>query len=206
MGMKMKKSKGEKTDRGFTMVEVIVVLVILAAIAAILVPSLVGWIDKSKAKINIVSAREINLAAQCAISETYGEDKEYFTTDVSRFRYGPKGNYARISDNMLYKVQNNKNLASATKGDRVIAERILGYLGSSYGEKNKEYTFTSITAPTTETVEAYEDKCSQPGIIIFYTQDGSVAQVQFGHDGYLCVLTRGKITTTKNGVFDNNYK
>ena len=33
--------------KGFTLVEVIVVLVILAILAAILVPSMVGWIDKA---------------------------------------------------------------------------------------------------------------------------------------------------------------
>jgi len=202
----MKLQKGIKNDKGFTLVEVIVVLVILAAIAAILIPSLTGWIDKARAKTNVVSTREIYLAAQTAISETYGENGEYFKTDISRFKYGPQKNFARISDNMLYKVQNNKVSSTDTKADALIAEKILGYVGSSYGEKNKEYTFVNKTAPTTETAEAYENKYDQPGIIIFYTKDGRVAQVQFGSGGYLCVLTRGKITTTKNGVFDNNYK
>ena len=36
--------------RGFTLVELIVVLVILAVLAALLVPSLTGYIDKAKKK------------------------------------------------------------------------------------------------------------------------------------------------------------
>lgn len=39
-----------KTKKGFTLVEVIVVLVILAILAAILIPSMVGWIGKADEK------------------------------------------------------------------------------------------------------------------------------------------------------------
>lgn len=37
-----------KKNKGFTLVEVIVVLVILAVLAAVMVPSMTGWIDKAK--------------------------------------------------------------------------------------------------------------------------------------------------------------
>ena len=37
-----------KDNKGFTLVELIVVLVILAILAAILVPALLGYIDKAK--------------------------------------------------------------------------------------------------------------------------------------------------------------
>lgn len=40
----------QKDKKGFTLVEVIVVLVILAILAAILIPSMVGWIDKADEK------------------------------------------------------------------------------------------------------------------------------------------------------------
>ena len=46
-----------KNNQGFTLVELIVVLVILAILAAILVPALLGYIDRAKDNQDILNAR-----------------------------------------------------------------------------------------------------------------------------------------------------
>ncbi|MCQ4638026.1 prepilin-type N-terminal cleavage/methylation domain-containing protein [Anaerovorax odorimutans] len=62
-------AKGKK--KGFTLVEVIVVLVILAILAAILIPSMIGWIRKANEKTVLVEARNALLALQTVASMTY---------------------------------------------------------------------------------------------------------------------------------------
>ncbi|MCB6366268.1 prepilin-type N-terminal cleavage/methylation domain-containing protein [Intestinibacillus massiliensis] len=57
--------------KGFTLVEVIVVLVILAILAALLVPKLTGWIDQAKVKSVTGEAHLVLSAAQAAASEKY---------------------------------------------------------------------------------------------------------------------------------------
>ncbi len=65
----MKKLKEKK---GFTLVELIVVLVILAILAALLIPALTGYIDKAKEKQIIAETRQVVMAAQTLIDEEYG--------------------------------------------------------------------------------------------------------------------------------------
>ena len=58
-------------QKGFTLVELIVVLAILAVLAAIMVPSLTGYIDKAKNTQLISIARSVYTAAQVEVSEAY---------------------------------------------------------------------------------------------------------------------------------------
>lgn len=63
----------ENSRKGFTLVELIVVLVILAILAALTIPALLGWIDKAKEKQMLLEARTCYLAAQTLASEEYGK-------------------------------------------------------------------------------------------------------------------------------------
>lgn len=62
-----------KNKKGFTLVELIVVLVILAILAALLVPALTGYIDKAKEKKVIAETRMVVMAVQTVASEAYGQ-------------------------------------------------------------------------------------------------------------------------------------
>ena len=67
--------------RGFTLVEVIVVLVILAILAAIMVPAMTGWIDKATEKRLITACRTCVLAAQTLAVDAYAADDSVASVD-----------------------------------------------------------------------------------------------------------------------------
>ena len=67
--------KKNTNNKGFTLVELIVVLVILAILAAILVPALLGYIDRAREKQYVLNAKSALTAAQTELSSLYGENK-----------------------------------------------------------------------------------------------------------------------------------
>lgn len=70
--MKLVKKTGKSRSGGFTLVELIVVLVILGILAAIMVPALLGWIDKARNQDAILECRVVVQAAQGQVAEIFG--------------------------------------------------------------------------------------------------------------------------------------
>lgn len=68
----------KNTKRGFTLVELIVVLVILAVLAALLIPALTGYIDKARKSQVVAETRMLTQAVQTEMSTLYASD-EYAT-------------------------------------------------------------------------------------------------------------------------------
>ncbi|MDO5154871.1 MAG: type II secretion system protein [Eubacteriales bacterium] len=68
--------KSKTNNRGFTLVELIVVLVILAILAAILVPALLGYIDRAKDEKYVTAARAIAMAAESTYVEAYADGND----------------------------------------------------------------------------------------------------------------------------------
>ncbi|MDY3819239.1 MAG: prepilin-type N-terminal cleavage/methylation domain-containing protein, partial [Lachnospiraceae bacterium] len=71
-----------KEQKGFTLVEMIVVLVIIAILAAITIPALLKYIDKAGEKQIVIDARTAYLAAETAISEAYGANELPTKTNI----------------------------------------------------------------------------------------------------------------------------
>ena len=71
-----------KNRRGFTLVELIVVLVILAILAALLIPALTGYIDKAKRDQVVSETRMLHEAVQTVASEAYASSEWQSVDDV----------------------------------------------------------------------------------------------------------------------------
>lgn len=115
----MKRTQMEyRKNKGFTLVELIVVLVILAILAAILVPALLGYIDKAKREQLIIQGRSVMNAAQTVATEGYATctttSSMYFMQPNEPGAGGVKyGNLIRIGD--LAEMPDNSGFFFSTK-------------------------------------------------------------------------------------------
>lgn len=78
--------KNKKNNKGFTLVELIVVLVILAILAAILVPALLGYIDRAKGQQIVLNARAVYTAAQAEMTSKYAKGTASTLNDAEKQR------------------------------------------------------------------------------------------------------------------------
>lgn len=107
------KKVGKSSKKGFTLVELIVVLVILAILAAMLVPALVGYIDRAKKEKEFQAASTVYTAAQALATEAYGKGDPAPTTIAPKDIEGLTGvtvkevvvTYGNTTDISKYTIQ-----------------------------------------------------------------------------------------------------
>ncbi len=98
--MKSKRMPASRKVHGFTLVEMVVVMLIIGVIAGILVPSLIGYVNKARRRTDAVNGKRIGddimtiLYVDDSVYEGYGGKME--TANQSFHRYNTTDGYRRI--------------------------------------------------------------------------------------------------------------
>ncbi len=91
-----------KKQKGFTLVELIVVLVIIAVLAAIAIPAMTGYIDKTKKTAILTECKAAVTSAQTLYSERHGSNKPITTAEIKALSEVPgEISGIEVSDDIL---------------------------------------------------------------------------------------------------------
>ncbi|MDK2942547.1 MAG: type pilus assembly protein PilA [Acetobacterium sp.] len=157
-------------NKGFTLVEIIVVLVVLAVLAAFTIPTMLGFVEDAKGKALIAEAREIYVAAQATATE-------YIATDPDMTDKKLGSSTDQSADGLLssQRVTKEKNLEPAS-------QTMKNYLGDDIALDDNKDGWTVV-------MDTNNNKHS--------TSTGKVATVTYKKDGYKVTLTAGGDATVE---------
>ena len=156
--------KKKDQNKGFTLVELIVVLVILAILAAILVPALLGYIDQAKSKQTVLNAKSALTAAQAEMSNIYASK---LVKDGDTYKSGHpsnitdpvhKGNVLKMAD-----IQDGDYNKTGTIVASTLVVGCKAYPTTGTPEKKEQhasYTITYVEYKESEDAHLYFDGSS----------------------------------------------
>ena len=87
----------KKKLRGFTLIELIVVLAIVAALAAILIPTMIGYTRQARAQTAIANAKNVYSGAALALLDMHTNDEEVMLAGDSGVFMGANSTVAQTS-------------------------------------------------------------------------------------------------------------
>lgn len=128
--MKKRLEALKKDQKGFTLVELIVVLVILAILAALLVPALLGYIDRARNSKYLEEARSIYTAVQAVNDERYAKNADPVNLTVA------------ADCTAIDKLVTPTSLMNGTAA--LNSTNAVGYKGTAGHDKYTVSTFTSM--------------------------------------------------------------
>jgi|GEM_PF-4983235 len=225
----IRKHTQKQSNKGFTLVEVIVVIVVLAILAAIILPALLGYIDRAHSSDVVLEARYAYIDAQAALTEFYGQDtsmfQDYYNSKTNSGFRDYDGNYTHccvITHQSLRSIQG----LYKQGGDARIQQELDKFKAAdnnfSYGAYKTAYLILKemdslgtdgkylFTASNRASATTYDDFCTEnasrltncnPVIYqLYFDEKGRVVMLEYGNDGYLVRYQKGQPAyVEKNG-------
>ena len=143
----------KKKLRGFTLIELIVVLAIVAALAAILIPTMIGYTRQARAQTAIANAKNVYSGAALALLDMHTNDEEVMLAGDSGVFMGANSTVAQTSSGTQIDIS------------KFMGEDFSGYYGfkiSADGNSVEYAVWSSKPINATQVLARSEERFSRP--------------------------------------------
>lgn len=182
----IKKLQKLKAKKGFTLVELIVVIAIIGVLAAILVPTMLGYVENSRITSADQIAKTIKDAAQVAATEMDTQGMGLATTKVVAL-----GTYTPAANNNAATV-----VFSTASAQPANPEGVIGVAANYKGQQTAKAPASHATKLSKSLVTLLTEQKKGLTFLIVY-ENGTVTQVYSSEDATL--TTTGAINWTSAG-------
>lgn len=152
----------KKNNKGFSLVELIIVIAIMAILAGAIAPALIRYIDKSRKSSDVTSAKAIVTAVETALSDN--DDANAYLTAVGKVTLTPGDTSLGLGD------VSEAPTGAAKKADDSIMATLKKVPSFKYKKANTSEWIVTIS--TTEIVTCYAADDAGNGIVL--APDGNV--------------------------------
>jgi type IV pilus assembly protein PilA len=182
----IKKLQKLKAKKGFTLVELIVVIAIIGVLAAILVPTMLGYVENSRITSADQIAKTIKDAAQVAATEMDTQGMGLATTKVVAL-----GTYTPAANNNPATI-----VFSTASAQAANPEGVIGAAANYKGQQTAKAPASHATKLSKSLVTLLTEQKKGLTFLIVY-ENGTVTQVYSSEDATL--TTTGAINWTSAG-------
>lgn len=191
--------KAKKCNKGFSIIEVIVVIAIMAVLVGVLAPSVIRYVDEAKEAKALTEAKAIYTTAQCAIINAAMDEPEAFHYAL-KFKCNVDGQdmvMGRFSNQSLYKYLQesggSSSLSSAKSKavDYYIAEQLAGSIPGADGEIVGSMLQNKSPIGDSNSTKFISENSDNYGNVVFglaYNSNCEILYFQCVYNGYFITM------------------